>query len=90
MPAATAAPKRASSDERTPFIRAHWSISATLLLLGAVAFSFFVPLRVCEPCRGLGTQTMLSLCRTCQGDGRQTAWDIYHASRQTEKVASKR
>jgi hypothetical protein len=82
MPAATAAPRRqratpAPSSDGAPLLpRWHWSISITLLLIGAVAFAFLVPLRVCEPCRGLGTVTLLSRCVGCQGDGLQTSWDL--------------
>lgn len=47
----------------------------TTIVLGAIAlFVFFVPIRTCRTCNGIGT--FIFKCTSCEGDGRQTVWEI--------------
>ena len=46
----------------------------TILVLAALAFVFFVPIRTCRTCNGVGT--FIFKCTSCEGDGKQTVWEI--------------
>ena len=46
----------------------------TILVLAALALVFFVPIRTCRTCNGVGT--FIFKCTSCEGDGKQTVWEI--------------
>lgn len=46
----------------------------TILVVAALAFVFFVPIRTCRTCNGIGT--FIFKCTSCEGDGKQTVWEI--------------
>jgi DnaJ-class molecular chaperone len=46
----------------------------TIIVVAALAFVFFVPVRTCRTCNGIGT--FIFKCTSCEGDGKQTVWEI--------------
>jgi amino acid transporter len=55
-------------------------LAGVLLVMGAVAFAFLVPLRACSSCSSIGKVEILgqtlNVCKACDGDGRQTLWEM--------------
>ena len=45
-----------------------------IVVVTALAFVFFVPVRTCRTCNGIGT--FIFKCTSCEGDGKQTVWEI--------------
>jgi DnaJ-class molecular chaperone len=54
--------------------RARPRLVTTIVVAAALAFVFFVPIRTCRACNGIGT--FIFKCTSCEGDGKQTVWEI--------------
>jgi hypothetical protein len=50
------------------------SLVSLVTVVALVGFMFFVPIRTCPHCAGIGS--FIVKCQACEGNGKQTVWQI--------------